>query len=173
VRLGLLLLAAAGARLTAQGGPVRLAPPQGHQGSVTAVAVSPDERFAASAGDHDDRTVRLWEIETGRLLFTLRGHTDGITSVEFAPTGRHLLTASDDSTARLWDLTELREIKVYHASSGLRWARFSGDGRLVLAADRQRALLWETASGRSIDLLVPGPPARAPLPSRLTESRFC
>lgn len=44
-----------------------------------------------------DGTGRLWSA-AGRLLHTLRGHTDRLGRVAFHPMGRHLATASFDST---------------------------------------------------------------------------
>jgi WD40 repeat protein/uncharacterized caspase-like protein len=50
----------------------------------------------------------VWDAMTGRLLHTAKGHIEPhrITSVELSPDGRRLLTASQDGTARVWDLTQ-------------------------------------------------------------------
>src|SRR5262245_25280917 len=59
----------------------------GHQDSVWALAVSPDgSRLLSSGGD---RTVRLWDVETGRELGQLKGHKHwGVFCVAFSPDGR-------------------------------------------------------------------------------------
>jgi WD40 repeat protein len=66
------------------------------------VAFSPDG--ARAAGAMGDRTVRIWEVATGKLLQVLRGHADLVMDVAFSPDGAELASASHDNTVRVWDL---------------------------------------------------------------------
>ncbi|HLO51765.1 MAG TPA: hypothetical protein VK211_25365, partial [Kamptonema sp.] len=58
----------------------------GHTGYVTAVAIAPDGKTAISASR--DKTLKIWDTETGRELNTLTGHTHWINAVEIAPDGK-------------------------------------------------------------------------------------
>ena len=74
---------------------------RGHSHGVWTVAISPNHSMLASAGV--DRLIRLWDIETGRLLRSLRGHTHDIRAALFTPDGQTLITGSEDRTIRMWN----------------------------------------------------------------------
>ncbi len=72
------------------------------------VTASRDGRWVA-AGSAEGPLACVWDAATGRLVQTLRGHQDPspITAVEFSADARRILTASEDGSARLWDLSEM------------------------------------------------------------------
>ena len=62
--------------------------------SVLSLAFSPDGRRLATSSE--DQTVRLWDVETGQEVLTLRGHADIVPTVTFSPDGNQLATAGAD-----------------------------------------------------------------------------
>jgi serine/threonine protein kinase/WD40 repeat protein len=88
----------------------------GHEGTVRAVAVSPDSRILASGGE--DRLIRLWELPTGRSLASWEAHEADVTAMAFRPDGRTLISGSADGILKLWDL---RSIRRELAELGLDW----------------------------------------------------
>ena len=54
------------------------------------------------SGDCVDRTVRIWDVESGKELRKYEGHTDLVTCVAFFPDGKRIASASADGTARIW-----------------------------------------------------------------------
>jgi WD40 repeat protein len=102
----------------------------GHTGPVTSVAFSPDGATPASASD--DRSIRLWDVQTRLLLGTLSGHTDVVTSVAFSPDGATLASAGGDRNIRLWDFDpaslKMRACKMANRNfSEKEWRKFFGD----------------------------------------------
>ena len=77
---------------------------EGQGERVRSVCFSPDGKQLASGGD--DRTVRLWDVETGACVRTLEGHGTSsyayVYSVCFSPDGRMVASDSSETTARLW-----------------------------------------------------------------------
>lgn len=64
--------------------------------------LSPDGRRLLSGGY--SKTLRLWDVGTGRVRRTFEGHTDAITCMAFCPDGRRAVSGSTDRTVRLWAL---------------------------------------------------------------------
>ncbi len=74
---------------------------EGHSFSVSGCAFSPDGKLIVSASW--DRTLKVWDSETGQSLRTLEGHSDSVIGCAFSPDGKLIVSASDDSTLKVWD----------------------------------------------------------------------
>ena len=59
---------------------------------------------------HDDGDIRMWDVETSRLIRTFKGHTDWVPGLDLSADGQRLASASVDRTAKLWDVTTGKEI---------------------------------------------------------------
>jgi WD40 repeat protein len=116
---------------------------RGHSDAVNKILFSADGSLLASASD--DRTVRLWDVGTGRQLSILRGHTDSVFAIAFSPDGGVLASAGFDGTVRLWDAANgrlLTQVTVapYLAVIAL---DFSSDGELLAAGSIDHVIrLW-------------------------------
>jgi WD40 repeat protein len=107
------------------------------------------------ASGSEDKTVKLWDVASGRELRTLCGHSSFVLSVAFSPDGRILASGSWDGTVKLWDVASGRELRTLsgHSSFVLSVA-FSPDGRILASAsDDKTVKLWDVASGRELRTL--------------------
>jgi WD40 repeat protein len=70
-------------------------------GHAYCAAFSPDGKCIVSGG-YFDNVVRVWDIESGKMLYSYQGHTGGVTCVTYFPDGKRIASASADGTARIW-----------------------------------------------------------------------
>jgi eukaryotic-like serine/threonine-protein kinase len=85
--------------------------------STLSTAMAPNGRtVAAGLGGKGD--VLLWSTETGKLLNTLKGHTNWTVSLAFSPDGHRLVSGSGDSTVRVWDTDTGATVYVLRVAEG-------------------------------------------------------
>ncbi|MBV8641905.1 MAG: WD40 repeat domain-containing protein, partial [Verrucomicrobia bacterium] len=126
---------------------------QGHTSSVSAVAIRPpDGRQAISASD--DRTLRLWDLETGQTLRTFES-PDSVWAVAVTPDGHRALSGSYDRTLMLWDLETGQTLRTLKGHTNIVSAvAITPDGLRAVSASWDRTLrLWDLETGQTIRTL--------------------
>ena len=73
-----------------------------HSDYVTSVCWSPDGKYLASGSG--DKTVKIWDANSGACLQTLEEHADRVNSVSWSPDGKYLSSSSHDGTIIIWSL---------------------------------------------------------------------
>jgi WD40 repeat protein len=122
--------------------------------SVNSIAISPDGHILASG--HDDKTIKLWDLNTTKLISTLSGHSQAVKSVAFSPDGKILATASDDKTIKLWNLNTFEEIcTLFGHSNAVKSVAFCPDVGILASGSWDKTIkLWDVETGKEICTLT-------------------
>jgi len=112
--------------------------------SVRRVAMSPDGRRIAAGVS--DRTVRLWDSRSGRVIDVLHGHSDYVLDVAFSPDGTKLASASYDKTIGLWDLATRRHRVLRGHTAAVTQVAWRGPEHLVTGSPDGTLRVWEVPS---------------------------
>ena len=114
-------------------------------GPGLSVTFSPDGLRLATGGE--DNTVKIWEVQSGRELATLRGHTADIYSVAFSPDGRWIASGGSDSTVKVWDSHSGKLIRGFRGHGGIvSSVSFSADSRQLVSGSRDKTVkVWDVS----------------------------
>jgi len=143
----------------------------GHRDWVWSIAVSPHPAgaprgvwpFAAQLQNHQtlasasrDKTIKLWHLQTGKLLRTLTGHQSDVFSVAIAPNGKTLASGSNDRTIKLWDLQTGELLHTLAGHSHEVWSvAISPDGRTLASGSNDKTIkLWHLQTGKLLRTLT-------------------
>ena len=124
-----------------------------HEGQVSAVAWSPDGKTLASGSS--DKTVKLWDLATGKLFATLQGHTETVYSVAWSPDGKTVASGSFDKTVKLWESATGKLLATLQGHTGeVESVAWSPDGKILASGSRDETVrLWESVTGKLLATL--------------------
>ena len=117
-------------------------------------ATSPDGNAIAVSNGYVPE-VAVYRVGSGRMAFELRGHAYPVNRISWSPDGRWIASASNDSSARVWDARDGRSVfeLISHAGS-VQSVDWSSDGRrLVTGAVDGTAKVWAIGDGGPRELL--------------------
>jgi small GTP-binding protein len=126
-----------------------------NESGINVYAFSSDGERALTGAK--DKTVRIWDVETGRCLRVLTGHTGEVNGLAFSKDQRRILSCADDGDVRVWEAETGQCLRVLQGHGRWVWvwaAAWSADGRRALsgAADETIAL-WDVETGGCVRVL--------------------
>ncbi|BAY27999.1 WD-40 repeat-containing protein [Calothrix sp. NIES-2100] len=120
---------------------------------VRSVAFSPDGKTLASGAD--DKTIKIWNVETGQEIRTLNGHSQRVNSVAISPDGKTLVSGSADATIKIWNVATGNEIRTLNRHSRWVWSvTISPDGKTLVSCSGDKTIkIWNVETGQEIRTL--------------------
>jgi WD40 repeat protein len=152
-------------RLPLRSNPAELRTLIGHSKHVTSLALSADGQVAISASS--DRTLRVWDVTTGRELRILTENSDMFAKVVMSADGQ-LAISTLENALKVWDVTTGREIRTLAGHSnnmnsvavdaGKRYkdngVALSADGLFAISSSGNTLIVWDVVTGRELRTLV-------------------
>jgi|GEM_PF-1024351 len=129
---------------------------EGHTEVILSVAYSPDGKLLASCGM--DKTVRLWDTQTGKEVKKVEGSQAEFYSVAFSPDSKLLATGSgsEDHTVTIWNIEAGETVHSFELEEGesIFSVAFSPDGKLIAAGGSNNKIhIWSLETGELLKTL--------------------
>src|SRR5262249_31189137 len=122
--------------------------------NLTSMAFSPDGKRIAGAGQ-EEKTIRLHDATTGKVIRTFEGHPAGGTRVVFGPEGKRVYSAGTAATIRIWDTTTGKEVRTLLQNGPVKALALTPDGKQAASVvwdrlGRQYQIrIWDPETGRT------------------------
>src|SRR5882762_5938103 len=125
---------------------------RGHKSAVWSVTFSSDGKRIASGSD--DKSIRVWDAETGEMVSgPFKGHTGGVSSVAFSSDGKRIASGSKDKSIRVWDAKtgEMVSSPFDGHTDGVSSVTFSSDGKQIASGSKDKSIrVWDAETGKMV-----------------------
>ncbi len=130
---------------------------QGHPSSILSVAISHNGRWVATASK--DKTIKIWDLSSGKEIRTMAGHQSEVVAVIFSPDDRYIASSSWDRTIRIWNVISGQEEKKLTGHEKLVSSiDFHPDGdRLVSVSVDRKGIIWDLETEAAVQEFVVDP----------------
>ena len=127
---------------------------KGHQANIGAIDVSPDGKIIASAGE--DQTIKLWQRETGKLIYAFVGVNEPIQTLAISPNGKSIIAGGLDGRISQWQLDTKQykssffaRVNAPHSHDGvILQLAFAANERFIVSASNDKTLrIWGYHTG--------------------------
>lgn len=126
----------------------------GHSGPVYGLSFSPDNRYLISSSE--DKTARLWSLDTYTALVSYKGHNQPVWDVKFSPMGHYFATASHDQTARLWATDHIYPLRIFAGHiNDVDCVEFHPNSNYVFTGSSDKMCrMWDVQTGNTMRIFM-------------------
>jgi WD40 repeat protein len=116
---------------------------QDHSDNVNSVAITSDNKKIVSGSN--DKTIKIWDIDTGEVLKTLIEHSDNVNSVAITSDNKKIVSGSNKSTISISDIDtcELLKTLIGH-SHYVKTVAITPDNKKIVSGSGDRTIkVWQ------------------------------
>jgi len=124
---------------------------KGHKDSINACAFAPDNNSILSAGA--DKTLKLWDLDTGKELKIFKYHDDEVNCCAFSPDGKYIVSGSQDGMLKIWNADTCEETaRLEGHQDAVNSCAFSPDGTIIVSgSDDGSVIFWDTITKQELE----------------------
>lgn len=128
--------------------------------NVYALAYSPDGKHLVAG--YNNNLVRIWDITTGEMVRTLKGHSGVVWSVAYSPDGKTIISGSADRTVKCWDAETGNLIRTLPSKKGdkghdsiVSYVTFNPNGTYIASGSSDKSVkFWDASTGMLLQTLA-------------------
>ena len=126
---------------------------KGYTETVYSVSYSPDRKNIVSGSG--DRTIKIWDANTGKCLKTLEGHECAVYSISYSPDGKNIVSGSADKTIKIWEANTGKCLKtLWGHKDYVSSVSYSPDGNYIVSGSWDNTIkIWDANTGECLKTL--------------------
>ncbi|AUC60088.1 High-affnity carbon uptake protein Hat/HatR [Cyanobacterium sp. HL-69] len=129
-----------------QGKLIRCVYDWNHGDSISAIALTSDDKILVSAGGE---SIKLWDTQKGETITTLKRHLKGVTALALGADDITLASGSRDKTVSVWRIPEGNNLTNLSANNASVWSlSMTDDCKIIASASYREIRLWQYPSGK-------------------------
>ncbi|MBN8656007.1 MAG: hypothetical protein J0M11_09745 [Anaerolineae bacterium] len=120
--------------------------------NIVTIALSPSGKLVAASSDNKfDYSVKVWDVDSGNLVCTLKGHENRVQAITFAYEEKWIVSVSNDRTVRIWDIDSRLCIATLHGHSDkVNTVIVAKDSKIAFSGSRDKTIkMWNLETIKS------------------------
>ena len=126
-----------------------------HAGYSASLAISADGKTLFVGGSLEDgKNISVWDLSTGKLIHSLKGHTYKINYLTISPDGKTLISQFHNYETKVWDLLTYQEIPTFNVPRRqvIDSVAINSDEKLIVNGSREnRVKVWDLITNQIVN----------------------
>ncbi len=113
-----------------------------HEETIYSLVITPDRKYIITGSF--DKSIKVWELESGNSLHTLEAHEQEVTAVNISSDGSKIITGSEDKTVKLWKLETGNMLRNFTGHNGAIFGvvMTPNDKYIISISEDKTAKIW-------------------------------